>query len=156
MKKACILLFLLVLLLLPSALAAPEGHLVDQRGMFSSEQALELESRMAATWEKYAFDVLIVTTDHSLGKSARLYAADFFESFRQGLDRYPDGATFSMNFDLGDYFNATRGLGQTILPGGNDQTLDNLLQPYFSRKLLCGLIAYLDFVSSAGPAHDRR
>lgn len=154
MKKLTALFFLVIVLIGASALAAPEGHLVDQRLMFSAEQAHELESRMAQIWETYQFDVMIVTTDRSLGKPAYLYAADFFESFRKDYWGYPNGATFSLNFDLGDYFNATRGLGRTILPDGDDNTLDRLLQPFFSKKdYFGGLVAYLDFVEQRLDRH---
>lgn len=148
---ACLLLLLLVCL---PALAAPNGHVVDQHGLFTTEQHANIEQRAKEIWNKYRFDVLFVTTDDSQGKSARLFAADFFESYRPDFLSYPDGATFSFNFDLGEYFNATRGLGERILPTGSDEALDNLLQPYFSpKKYYAGTLAYLDFVEQRLEKH---
>lgn len=155
MKKAFALSLLFALCVILSAQAAALPHVADQAGTFTPEQEAVLQARMEQIWDKYQFDALIVTTRDSKGYSAKAYAAEFFEGFRENFPSYPNGITFSFNFDLGDYFSSTRGIGERIFPTGDNTQLERVLRPSFKNKdYYAGMLAYLDYVEQTLSMHS--
>lgn len=145
MKKLVVML-LLVVCLGVSASAEDMRHVADLAGTFTAEQVKQLEEKMQGIYQKYGFDTVIVTTNDSRGKSARLFAEDYKDDFRN-YDAYPNGLIFSFNFDLGEYFEETRGLGQRIFSDQGEDQLDNLLRPHLSgKRYYNAMVAYLEFV----------
>ncbi len=148
MKKMFGLLLILLLLLTSAGYAQGMQHVADQAGTFTKSQEDSLNTRLQGLYDTYSFDVVIVTTNNSQGKSAQLYAADFYDGFRS-YDKYPNGLIFSFNFDLGEYYEATRGVAQTLFSDSGEDELDNLLRPYLSQKDYYGaMVRYTDYISS--------
>ena len=148
MKKMFGLLLILLLLLASVGYAQGMQHVADQAGTFTKSQEDSLNARLQDLYETYSFDVVIVTTNNSQGKSAQLYAADFYDGFRS-YDDYPNGLIFSFNFDLGEYYEATRGVAQTLFSDSGEDELDGLLRPYLSEKDYYGaMVRYTDYISS--------
>lgn len=139
---------LAALLIALCLLAQAQGmqHVVDQAGTFTAEQASQLDSKLDRVYDKYGFDVVIVTTRDSKGKTAQMYSADFYDAFRSYSD-YPNGLIFSFNFDLGDYYEATRGVGMTLFSDSGEDQLDRLLRSYLDSKDYYGAMQrYTDYV----------
>ena len=145
MKKLLIVL-LVLLTIAVTALGQDMRHVADQAGTFSAEQVKQLETRMQALYEKYNFDTVIVTTRDSRGQTAQMYAEDFYNEFRS-YSEYPNGLIFSFSFDLGEYYEATRGIGQRIFSDQGADQLDTLLRPHLSgKRYFQAMSAYLDYV----------
>ncbi|MHC1785539.1 MAG: TPM domain-containing protein [Christensenellales bacterium] len=149
MKRRTAGLLLLSLLLVPFLISA-QGlqHVVDQAGTFTATQVSALDDKLDALYDKYGFDVVIVTTNDSRGQSAQMYSADFYDNFRSYSD-YPNGLIFSFNFDIGEYYEATRGVGMTLFSDSGADQLDSLLRPYLSSRDYYGAMqSYTDYVAS--------
>lgn len=148
MKRLSAYLLILLLLLAPVAYAQALQHVADQAGTFTQSQEDTLEAKLQAVYDTYTFDVVIVTTKNSQGKTAQMYSADFYDSFRS-YSAYPNGLIFSFNFDLGDYYEATRGVAQTLFSDSGEAELENLLRPYFTDKdYYSAMLRYTDYISA--------
>ena len=148
MKRLSCYLLILLLLLAPAGLAQGMQHVADQAGTFTQSQEDTLETKLQAIYDTYTFDVVIVTTKNSQGKSAQMYSADFYDSFRS-YSAYPNGLIFSFNFDLGDYYEATRGVAQTLFSDSGEGELERLVRPYFTEKDYYGaMLAYTNYIAS--------
>lgn len=146
MKRIFCLVLLALLLCCGAAQAQMLRHVVDQAGTFTPDTIDRLEKAMQALYDEFNFDSVIVTTNNSRGKTAQLYAADFYDDFRDYY-KYPDGVILSLNFDLGDYYEATRGRGMTLLSDLGASNLDRVLRPYFSQKDYgAGAEAYVSYL----------
>lgn len=153
MKKLIIILLLLSLLLPSAALAAQEQdytHLYDQTGTFSPEDLQSLESEMDALWRDLGVDAMIITTNDSQGKSAKLFAADFYEAHRPNYDAIEDSVIFAFCYDIGPrgaYGEATHGRARRILNAQGDDALYDVLAPYLpSKNYGDAMHAYLRYV----------
>ena len=121
-------------------------HVDDQAAVLSSSEAADLENRASALFDRYGFDVLLHTTNDSLGKGPQNYSADFYHEFRDPA-AYPDGAIFAIMFDTRDYYETARGRGIDLL---SSQTSDDL-SAVVQRKLSDGdyhgaMVDYLAYV----------
>lgn len=143
MRKAVALTTLLMLCLALSAQAATLPHVADQADTFTPEQEAVLQDRMEQIWNKYQFDTLIVTTRDSMGLTAKTYTIDFFEDFRENFRDYPDGITFSISFDIGEYFMLTRGSGIELFSSDDSTDLSAVVGPSFSGRDFFGAVMSL-------------
>lgn len=154
MKKLGIIAVLLFVLLAASAQAAALSHMADQAEIFSAEEAASLEERMIGLYQTYGFDMVIVTTRDLRGQSARMYAADFYDQFHD-YDTFPNGMIFSFNSDLGEYYEAARGIGMTLFSDQGSDALDDLLRPYLDNRDYYGAMnRYLDMVEKKLSRHS--
>lgn len=148
MKKRLILLLFILILVLSPVFAERFSHVADQADTFSKSEIDSLEKKMKRIYDIYDFDTVIVTTDNSRGQTAQMYAADFYDEFHS-YDDYSNGLIFSFNFDLGDYYEASRGLGIKIFSEQGEDALDDLLRPYFSEdNYYEAMEAYLNYVEN--------
>lgn len=130
----------------PSDSGEQVKHVADQAEIFSYEEIIALEGKMQNIYDTYGFDTVIVTTEDSRGQTAQMYAADFYDKFHNYHD-YSDGLIFFFNFDIGEYYEATRGLGIKIFSEQGEDVLDELLRPFFNESNYFGAMeAYLDYV----------
>ena len=148
MKKLFIILLAAIIFAIPTASAKQLQHVADQTDSFSPKEAAILQKKMQSIYDTYGFDTVIVTTDNSKGQTAQMYAADFYDEFRSYSD-YPNGLIFSFNFDIGEYYEASRGMGITIFSEQGEDTLDNLLRPHLSeRNYYQAMVSYLNYVEN--------
>lgn len=147
MKKLALVLSIILVLLLCPALAQVENRVTDMAQVFTADQVAELNRITSDIYAKYQFDLIIVTTQDSQGKSAKMFAADFYDSFHD-YKSYPNGAVFAFCFDLKEYYEASRGIGMTLLSERGSEDLDELVSPYFQQKdYFGGLKAYANTVN---------
>ena len=144
MKKLSIALLILLVLITSAAQADVMKHVADQANTFTDREIEKLEARMTGIYDVYGFDTVIVTTRDSRGQTAQMYAADFYDEFRD-YDAYPNGLIFSFNFDIKEYYEATRGMGMELFSDQGEGALDSLLRPYLDERDYYGAMnAYLD------------
>ncbi|NLD33747.1 MAG: TPM domain-containing protein [Clostridiales bacterium] len=144
--KRLICLAALLLILLGTVQAATPAHVVDMAGTFTAQEVSALEDKLAQIYDKYRFDLNIVTTRNSQGKSAARFSEDYYITYKP-MAEYPNGALFSFNFDLGEYDEASRGLGRTIFETAGPDELYNVLKPYLPSKNYFGAMqAYANYV----------
>ncbi len=122
-------------------------HIADLAGLLTPEEAQSLETEMAKLYQDFSFDSLIITTNDSQGLSARDYAIMFYEQFRQAHETFPDAAVFSLHTDLSEYYQLTKGLGNSALTSQGDGPLLALVVPHLDAGSFgVGMSAYLAFV----------
>ncbi|NLD04073.1 MAG: TPM domain-containing protein [Clostridiales bacterium] len=154
MKKLSIALLILLVLISSAAQADVMKHVADQANTFTDREIEKLEARMTGIYDIYGFDTVIVTTRDSRGQTAQMYAADFYDEFRD-YDAYPNGLIFSFNFDIGEYYEATRGMGMELFSDQGEGALDSLLRPYLDERDYYGAMnAYLDAAEKTLSRHS--
>ncbi len=148
MRRCAALLLLALLLLAPAARAEDLRHVEDLAGLFGPAETADLEARMRAVYEEFNFDSVILTSDEVQTKPAHLYAADYFEEFRD-LDRYPDGVLFYINVNpaMRDYNEVAHGRGMTLLGDRSVEELETVVLPFLSAGDFYGAAsAYLRYL----------
>lgn len=83
MKKRivfCLLAFFMVFLFcLPLTAGAAPARVFDGAGLFTGEQAAQLEQSIAAFREQTGMDLVVCTTDNTNGKTTQAFADDYYD-----------------------------------------------------------------------------
>ena len=146
--KRQICLVLAILLMACVAFAQEIRHVDDQAGILSSSEIADLEAKASAIFAHTGFDVILHTTNDSLGKGAQNYTFDFYHDFRDS-DKYPDGAMFAILFDTREFYEASRGRGIEMLSNRGSNELTNVVQSQLSHgDYYGGFASYLSYIES--------
>ncbi len=137
-KRKTLCLFLASLILLAGtlfcgdAMAAEGGEqrLMDEAGLFGSEEAEELEREIADTADQVGFDVAILTTDDTGGKSSQLYADDEYEARELGSGSDRSGILFLLDMDGRELVLSTDGKAKRIF---TDSRMETMLDGIYDR-----------------------
>lgn len=121
---AATLALLAVVLVLGSGVRAAKDLVVDQAGVFTSDQARLLEEAAAALSEKHALDLVIVTTNDTGGRSSMEYADDFFDYNGYGVGADFDGVLMLIDFQNRMVWISTSGRAIDIL---TDRRIEGIL-----------------------------
>ncbi len=127
MKKATkvlltgILTMMLVLGFGFSAEAAHPSRLVDDADILSSSEEMNLLDTLNELSNELQFDIVVVTTDSTEGKSMRDCADDFFDYNGYGMGDHFDGALLLVDMTQREWYISTSGYGRKAL---NDSELD--------------------------------
>lgn len=78
---------------------AQEQRVFDQAGLFSADEAKELEEQIAGITQDIKMDLVVVTAADTQGKSARAYADDFYDEGGFGVGKDASGALFLIDMD---------------------------------------------------------
>ena len=99
----------------PKAVDLDSKYLVDNSGLFTDEEKIDIIHKLEAVSDSYKFDVVIHTTDSYDGKSSEKYSDDFFmdNDYGQGSDR--DGCIFVLNIQDGSWYLRTFGKGVKVI-----------------------------------------
>ncbi|HIS49636.1 MAG TPA: TPM domain-containing protein [Candidatus Gallacutalibacter pullistercoris] len=95
----CAAVLLCVLLSFGSVFAASSKRVYDQAGLFTAEEVTELEKRVAGHCESTNLDIVIVTTDNTMGKTSRDYADDFYDYNGFGVGDDHSGVLLLIDMD---------------------------------------------------------
>lgn len=106
-----------------SVFARTPGHVFDDAGLFSAEEASQLETQAAQIGDTYDMDVLIVTTNDTQGLTAREYGIQFFLDGGFGYGATSDGIVFVMDMDGREGQMVTSGLAMDIF---TDDSIDDI------------------------------
>ncbi len=109
--------------------AAGDGARVyDEAGLFTAEEAAELESTAARLRELMNMDVVVVTTDDAMGKSAEAYADDFYDEGGFGVGKDASGVLYLIDMDNREVWISTCG---TMIRFLTDARIDSMLDHAF-------------------------
>ena len=106
-------------------------HVSDLANVLDTQEEASLEEQAGEVLLLTGFDIILHTTNDSQSKGPMNYSSDYYHSFRDAAT-YPDGAMFSIIFDTGDYYEATRGRGIELLTHRQSDDLGNLVQEKLS------------------------
>ena len=109
-----------------------EGHVFDNAGLYTQEEAADLTSRAEAIGETYGLDVIFLTTTDTQGLEAREYAAQFFLDGDFGYGEEQDGIVFIIDMGSRDAQMVTSGEGIRIFTDYYIDKIWNEVQPILS------------------------
>ena len=95
----CVAVLLCALLPFGSVFAASSQRVYDQAGLFTTEEVTELEKSVAEHRESTNLDIVIVTTDDTMGKTSRDYADDFYDYNGFGVGDDNSGVLLLIDMD---------------------------------------------------------
>jgi len=167
-----------IALCLPSAALAAESDLarvppggrlprfVDDKGLLTTAQGLELTAKLDEISERHRFDTVVAVV-HSLksgsnkGREVRLYAADFLEQNGFGFGQDLDGIILLLATEDRDFGFATFGFGLKAFTDPGQVYLEKLFLPHLkSDEYFKAFMAYSDAVddfltkAKAGTPYD--
>ena len=127
MKKKLIVFLLSLGILLSSCLPvfAAEGkvYLNDYADLLSVEEKAEIEVLLSEISERQDFDIVIVTTMTTNGKSPMAYADDFYDTRSYGRGPNRDGCVLLISMAERDWWISTCGFGITALTDNGIQRI---------------------------------
>ena len=140
---------LLVLSLLLGTLPAfgldTELKVYDYADLLTGDEENALMERAREIAQMHRFDVVVVTTEDTGGKTYIDYADDFYDQNGFGYGKNADGILFLMDMESGMPWITYRGKAIQILDV--DDVLDAILDPYFDGNYYEAANAMMDRVS---------
>lgn len=118
---AGILTMMMILPINVQAESARPSRLIDDADLLGTYEEEELLQELDEISERLNFDVVIVTTNSTDGKSAEAYADDYFDYNGYGMGDNYDGALLLVNMGNREWHISTTGYGITAL---SDNDLD--------------------------------
>lgn len=101
-----LLIFVLVLLMIPTVLAGAESvRVVDDSGLIPEQQVQFLEDAFAEIERTQGFTPVVVTIDSFGGLSAEEYAGNFYDAYGYGYN----GMLYLVSLDQGQWYILTNG-----------------------------------------------
>ena len=96
---------------------AAEGlpRLVDMAGLLSDSEGAELSGMLDAISQRQQVDIVVVTVGSMDGKSAMVYADDFYDENGYGFGDGRDGILLLVSMEERDWYITTTGYGITAL-----------------------------------------
>jgi uncharacterized protein len=130
-KKSFVLLPLLLVYLfsIGAGTLASYEKVYDQARLFSEEEQSELNEQARALSEQTQMDVVIVTTNDSLGKSSSQYALDYYDEHGFGYQGTLDGILYLLNMDEREVYIFTRDKGTDYIDDLRVEQLLDLIYP---------------------------
>lgn len=138
MKNSRIFVILVIISILVSisSIAFAEKNLVFDEGKFFSEEEIKtLNQESNRLSHEYNIDIVIVTTDDTMGKSSREFADDYFESGGLGIGEDRSGALFLLDMDNREAYISTSGIAIKYL---TDERIESILDMVFDNGLIDG------------------
>ena len=112
MKKVFSIIICIVVLLCGSVTAyAKSPHIIDDAGLLSAQEALELEKTADSISSTYGMDVLILTTYSLDGKTAQAYADDYYDENNRGTGNNSSGILLLIAMEAREWHISTCGEG---------------------------------------------
>ena len=130
-----ILSFLWMLLFSHTTFAfASYEKIYDEAGLFSEEEREIINEKARSLSEKHELDVIVVTTNDSLGKSSSQYALDFYDSHGFGYEGSLDGVLYLLNMDEREVYIFTRDKGTIYIDSGRVEELLDQVYPFLGEE----------------------
>ncbi|MDR0782753.1 MAG: TPM domain-containing protein [Propionibacteriaceae bacterium] len=123
------------------AASAETPRVFDELDLFTDAQVTSLNARLAQIAAKYDLDVVAATVGPLAGKSAQLYAADFYEAHGFGKD----GAILILSLDQRDWGFAATGRAEPVFTLEVQDRLADVFLPHFRLDMFySGFSAWAD------------
>ena len=121
MMKRIMLIFAMVFLVSIEVKAAHPARVVDDADLLSDFEETYLAELLDEKSQELNFDIVVVTTNDTDGKSTEAYADDFFDCNGYGMGENHDGALLLVNMWNREWYISTTGYGIKAL---SDSDLD--------------------------------
>ena len=132
MKKWFLLALALLALALP-ALAEGLPLVVDGAALLTRDEVAQLSSEAEQISGDYSMDVVIVTTTSLDGKTARDYAADYYDFKGYGQGEAYDGVMLLLSTEDRDWYILTNGRGIDAFTDYGIKAVSDDIVPFFSK-----------------------
>ncbi len=123
----------------PEVLAS-SGHIYDEAGLFTGDEAEKLEKSAQEVSDETGIDVVVVTTDDAQGKDSQEYADDFYDAGGFGKGRDYSGILYLIDMDNRELTLSTSGGAIRIF---TDSRIDTILDHVYAE------VADGDYAASA-------
>ncbi len=141
--------------------AASYPRLVDDAQLLDNREAENVLAKLDEISNRQQFDIVIVTTDDTNGKSAMAYADDFYDENGYGYGSGKDGVLLLVDMGERDWWISTCGYGITVFTDAgisyiSDCFLEDLSAGYYEDAFLTFAEQCDAFVTQArnGRAYD--
>ncbi len=153
--------FLSAISVLPSFAAGDPPRLVDMAGLLSDSEESDLSDMLDEISERQQVDIVVVTVDSMEGKTAVVYADDYYDYNGYGFGDKRDGILLLISMGERDWYISTRGYGITAITDAgreyiserfvSDLSAGNYATAFTNFAKLCD-----DFITQArtGEAYD--
>ena len=154
MKRVFILPLILLLILSVFTVSAQAPKVVDEAGLLSEDEIIDLTVRAQDIADAYQMDIVIVTVDSLGGKTARAFADDYYYAHDYGIGSDYSGAVLLLSMEYRDYAISTCGEAIRAL---NDNALayaeDEFLPWFGSNYYYMGFLTFLESVETCYSAY---
>lgn len=99
-------------------MAQPAGaaeQIFDQASLFSESQQAEITDQIAIFEKNTGMDAAVVTTNDAQGKTAQVYANNFYDEHHFGVGEARSGFLFLIDMDNRTYYISTKGKMKELL-----------------------------------------
>ena len=129
MKKICIFLLLLVMVLGAISVSASGEYLFDYENRISDPQKWVITEQLGAASRHYGVDIVVVTVSDFGGKSAKAYAESFYDSnhFRD------DGILLLISMTVREYYICTTGSCKSVFNNSALDELESAIVPFLKQ-----------------------
>ena len=146
--KKLILILLCVILVLP--VHAASTSVVDNAGLLSDSEIASLEAKISALTDTYPMDIAIVTVNSLEGKTAQMFADDYYDYNGYGYGSDHSGILLLLDMNSRSWAVTTDGNTETIIPNTKiDAIMDDCLEMISKEQYSEGFTAFLNGVSQA-------
>jgi len=133
---------------------------IDKVGLLTGPEARELSGKLDEISERRQFDVVVAVVDSIGYKSARLFAADFYEQNGFGFGSGSDGIILLIAMENRDFAFVTTGYGLKAFTDARQERLEGMFLPYLRTNDYYGAFTAFadgvdDFLAQAGKDKGR-
>lgn len=111
---------------------AKPSRMEDYADLLDSTEELNIRNMLDEVSQELAFDIVIVTTNSTDGKSAQAYADDFFDYNGYGYGENYDGVLLLINMEYREWYISTTGYGMEAITNSEVQEIGGELVEYLS------------------------
>ena len=135
MKKSVSLFIALVfsLCMLTFTVSAENPNVIDNAGLLSTQEVLDLEASTAIIRNDYNFEVVILTVTSTNGMSVEDYADDFYDYNGYGADEENSGVLFLVDMGDREWFISTTGRGINLIADREIDYIEQEVMPLLSQ-----------------------
>ena len=108
------------------------SRMEDYADLLSSYEEENLRNMLDEVSEELQFDIVIVTTNSTGGKSSQDYADDFYDYNGYGMGDDFDGALLLINMEYREWHISTTGYGMTAITNSEVQDIGDEIVEYLS------------------------
>lgn len=132
MKKRMVLWLTCILTMLGCATAFSAQHVIDDAGLFTTDEITQMESTISDIADTWQMDTLILTTDDTGGIAAREYGAEYFLDGNYGYGDQKDGVVFVIDMGNRDAQMVTHGAAIDIFTDYYIESIWDEVSPHLS------------------------
>jgi len=107
---------------------------IDEVGLLTGNEARELSAKLDEISVRRQFDTVVAVVDSLGSKSARLFAADYYEEKGFGFGSGHDGIILLIAMEDRDFAFVTTGYGLNAFTSDRQESLENRFLPHLTRN----------------------